>query len=169
MTASNKFMFTEALTVLAFAYAAKSYTAAAIFTSCCAVLYSIAVNGTDALRKDALMIIAAGILEGMMIKGCGMQNAMPSLASVALASLITADIWMASHAKRLRKPIRHTVRFFFLFVLLTMLIPDPVWGTKGTVLIITLLFVPYLGFYAVCRQSAVKHHTHTLKAGAQLR
>ena len=165
MTIKYRFLFFEAMMILSFAYAADGYTAASAAVSVFAAVYTLAVNGTDALRKDLFVLIPAGILEALLIRASAVSADLQILSCLSVISLFTADIWMAENAGHLHIAVTMMFRIFLVFVLLAAVLPDTAYGFGGTILIISMLFVPVFFFYAIVRVSYTSQkRRETLKA-----
>ena len=154
MTVRNRFTFAEGLMVLAFAYAAKGYHGASIYTALASLLYTISINGFSTVRKDGIILVLIGIVEAVIIRMMHLEAVMPALAVNAITATISADIWMDRYAGKLTDQVRFTAAAYMVFLLMTLMIPDPVWGIGGTVLMVSMLFAPYLVLYAICTITA---------------
>ena len=158
MTQKQKFMISESLLLLAYAYAASDYDLASAEFGVLALLSAVIFHSAGTLVKGIISIPLLSLAQIAFIRFLGLDELMPSLCFLAFCNTAFSFLWMKSSYKAVDDVMRIITGTYLLFLVFLLVLPaDAVCffagGTAVTILQacagVSLIFVPCIAGYTV--------------------
>ena len=160
MTQKQKFMISEGLLVLAYAYAVSDYDLASAAFGAFAVLSAVIFHSVGSLRKGIILIPLLSLAQIAVIRFIQLDELMPTLCFLAFCNTVFAFLWMQSSYKAVDDVMRIITGVYLLFLVVLLVIPDGAvrFFAGGTAVSVTqvcvclsLIFAPCIaGYTAKC-------------------
>ncbi len=156
MNQKEKFMISEGLMMLAFAYAVSDYDLAACGFAVMALISAVIFHSIGSFRRGMIVIPACALAQILLIRSVKLDALIPEAGFLALCNTAFAWLWMKSSYKAVDDMIRYLSAAFILSLVLILGLPQHVInafaGAESAslmqeVLFVCLIFLPCIAGY----------------------
>ncbi len=158
MTQKQKFMISESLLLLAYAYAASDYDLASAAFGVLALLSAVIFHSSGTLAKGIITVPLLSLAQIALIRFLALDGLMPALCFLAFCNTAFSFLWMKSSYKAVDDVMRTVTGTYLLFLVVLLVLPAGAvrffaGGTAVTLVqacaYVSLIFVPCIGGYTV--------------------
>ncbi len=160
MTQKEKFMISEGLLLLAYAYAVSGYHTASAGFGVLALMSAVLFHSVGSLKGGMILIPVLSLAQIGLIRFLNLDAALPTLGFLSFCNTAYAWLWMKSSYKAVDDVIRMITGIYLMILVFLLVIPEGMAdlftpGAKGSLLkeclTVSLIFLPcIIGYTAKC-------------------
>lgn len=142
MTQTQKYWLTLGFLFMAFSYTADGYQAAAYLFSCFALYTAAEAHGYQSIRREGKKILFYGGLATILTLSLDITKDMPAVWFVSFSSTACSLLFEESSFKALKSTVFWMRIVMFILYLLTLALPQSVYGMYHSLYLITAAYLP---------------------------